>query len=150
MAQIAAGILQSPPAFELSVVNVDKPPLGEAEIARRLSQFGPQELVCLTRAATFVEKARLFPRATFVVGVDTILRIGDLRYYADEAARDEAIRQIASRGCRFLVFGRRIDSTFQTLRDLALPAELVALCRGVSADEFRCDVSSTEARTGTT
>lgn len=146
MARIAAELLGGPVAFELSLLNVDKPPLAETEIARRMSQFAPPEVICLTRAATFVEKARLFPRATFVVGADTILRIADARYYGDEAPRDAAIQRIADHHCRFLVFGRQIGDRFATLGDLSLPAELSALCRGVAAEKFREDVSSSRLR----
>jgi hypothetical protein len=146
MARIAAELLGGPSAFELSLVNVDKPPLAEAEIARRLAQFEPPDLVCLTRAATFVEKARLFPQATFVVGADTILRIADARYYAGEVERDAAIEHISLMQCRFLVFGRQIGGRFMTLGDFSLPDELAALCRSVAAETFREDVSSSDRR----
>ncbi len=71
-------------AFELSVVNVDKPPLAAEEVRRRLHQFQWRFAVWLTRAPTFAEKADLFPGATFVVGADTAARILSPRYY-DEA-----------------------------------------------------------------
>ena len=56
-------------AFELSVTNVDKPPLEKSEIERRLSQFGPEDTVALTRAETFQKKAALFLGRTFVQGL---------------------------------------------------------------------------------
>lgn len=103
----------------------------------------------LTRAATFVEKARLAPGCTFVVGVDTLERIGDPRYYdCDAARRDEAIEQIAAQGCRFLVFGRSVGDRFQTSADAKVPAALRALCDDVPESDFRVDVSSTELRDG--
>lgn len=147
MAQVAAEVLRVPVEFETSITNVDKPPLDYWEIDRRLSQFDPGHTVLLTRAARFFEKSRLFPGATFVVGVDTLRRIGDPRYYGnDPAACRSAIDWIASRGCRFLVFGRNLGTGFMSLGDLDLPTTLLALCREIPADQFREDISSTALR----
>jgi hypothetical protein len=147
MAQIAGEMLDVPVVMELSILNVDKPPLDYQEIERRLGQFGPQQRVCLTRAATFEEKSRLFPAATFIVGVDTLRRIADTRYYADDtAACLAAIERIAGRGCRFLVFGRNVGTGFARLSDLDLPEPLRAICSEVPAEKFREDVSSTKIR----
>jgi nicotinamide mononucleotide (NMN) deamidase PncC len=147
MARIAAQQLGARVDFELSIVNVDKPPVDFQEIEHRAAQFPAGETLWLTRAPTFVEKSRLFPGATFVVGADTIARIAEPRYYDnDPAARDRAIGEIARNGGRFLVFGRLVEDKFQSLRDLALPPALLSLCREVPADLFRADVSSTELR----
>jgi len=103
--------------------------------------------VWLTRAATFAEKAVLFPGSLFVIGADTIVRIADPQYYGqDPRARDQAIAHIADQGCRFLVFGRVVSGEFQSASELKLPADLLAICQEVSEDEFRDDVSSTELR----
>jgi tetratricopeptide (TPR) repeat protein len=147
MAEIAGQVLGTPVVMELSIVNVDKPPLDYQEIERRLGQFAPQQRVCLTRAATFEEKSTLFPGATFIVGVDTLRRIADSRYYGDESAAClAAIERIAARGCRFLVFSRNVGTGFMRLSDLDLPEALRAICREVPAEECREDVSSTEIR----
>ncbi len=146
MAEIAAERYRSPVTFELSITNVDKPPLDFIEIADRLSQLQGKR-VLLTRAATFVEKAQIAPGCVFVVGADTLARTGDEIYYGGEPARrDAAIGAIASAGCRFLVFGRSMDAAFCTLADFAIPATLRALCDEVPESEFREDVSSTELR----
>ena len=50
-------------AYELSVTNVDKPPLEKSEVLLRLEQFGADETVVLTRAETFQKKARCCPGA---------------------------------------------------------------------------------------
>jgi hypothetical protein len=147
MAAVAAQLLGHPPAYEISITNVEKPPLDFLEIDRRLGQFSAGEAVFLTRAATFVEKARLFPDATFIVGADTIERIADPKYYGGSAAGPaQAVRSIADHGCRFLVFGRVAAGKFRVLADLKLPGALAALCQIVSEAEFRSDVSSTELR----
>lgn len=145
MAQVAAEELGQPVEFEISIENVDKPPLDFSEQARRAEQFATAPL-WFTRAPTFVEKCRLFPRATFVVGADTIERIGEPRYYGGEAAREAALAELRAAGARFLVFGRSVLGKFAGLEDLALPAALRDLCHGVPAERFRLDISSTELR----
>jgi nicotinamide mononucleotide (NMN) deamidase PncC len=146
MAEAAAEILNCDVAFEISIHNVDKPPLDFIEIDRRLRQFAAAEAVWLTGVPTFVEKTALFPGATFVVGVDTMERIGAQRYYGSPPALATAIAEINARGCRFLVFGRTAAGRFRTLTDLQLPSELARLCQGVPEEAFRQDISSTELR----
>ena len=147
MALAAENILGVPVEFELSLENVDKPILDYTELSQRLSQFGADQSVWLTRAATFVEKSAVFPNTTFVVGTDTIARIADPRYYGNDAAAcDEAIREIATRGCRFLVFGRSGPDRFRSLSDTDLPHNLRAICQEVRSDQFRVDISSTDLR----
>jgi nicotinic acid mononucleotide adenylyltransferase/nicotinamide mononucleotide (NMN) deamidase PncC len=146
MAALAARRLRVPVEFEISIVNVDKPPLDFTEMEQRARQFTGQTL-WFTRAATFVEKSRLFAGATFVVGTDTITRIADPKYYNhDRAACRRALRTIVRQGCRFLVFSRAADGRVHRLRDLSLPAELAAICDEVPPKTFRLDVSSTELR----
>lgn len=145
--ELAEQILGTPVEPEISIFNVDKPPLDYVEIAGRLEQFGQQRPVWLTRATTFEEKSRLFPGATFVVGADTLRRIADPRYYGGDCrACHWAIEAIAARGCRFLVFGRTDRGRFITLGDLELPQPLRDICRGVPEADFREDISSTELR----
>jgi hypothetical protein len=146
MAEIAARRCGSPVTFELSIMNVDKPMLDFLEIDERLQQLAAHP-VQLTRAATFAEKAGIFPGATFVVGADTIVRLADPQYYGGSPERrDDAIASIAAHGCQFLVFGRLAKGQFCTLAGLELPPALRALCDEVPQSEFREDVSSTEIR----
>ncbi|MBX9788241.1 MAG: hypothetical protein K2Y37_04955 [Pirellulales bacterium] len=147
MQAIAAARLGVPVEHEIAIVSVDKAPLDFLDLESRAGQFSADEALWFTRAATFVEKSRLFPNATFVVGADTVTRIGDPRYYGNYVARrDEALTAIAAAGCRFLVFGRKVGQSFATLDDLDLPPALAAMCVGVPAEEFRDDISSTELR----
>ena len=152
MAEIAEQKIGAAVTWELSVTNVDKPPLDYITIDERVEALrlaDPRHLIALTRAPTFREKAALFPEATFIVGADTLQRIAEPRYYGDNAAqRDEAIGEIARRRCRFLVFGREVGGKFVTLSDLNLPVQLRSLCDDVAPEEFRDDVSSTALRKG--
>jgi nicotinamide mononucleotide (NMN) deamidase PncC len=150
MASVAARILATPVAFELSVTNVDKPALDEAEVSRRLGQFEGRHVVELTRAPTFLEKSRLFGGTTFVVGVDTAERIVHPRYYGNrEATMRAALDEIARRGGRFLVAGRVNDAgRFVTIAEASIPPEYRALFSAIPEAQFRSDLSSTSLRRG--
>src|SRR5437764_6410080 len=91
LARVAEELRQQSLAFELSVTNVDKPPLPGETVRQRLAQFAWKAPVELTRAPTFVEKARLFPGTTFVVGADTAERLFGPKYYgAQRGARQDS------------------------------------------------------------
>jgi nicotinic acid mononucleotide adenylyltransferase len=145
LARAAADLLGQAVAFEISLVNVDKLPLDEAEVRRRLAAFRGQAPVWLTRAARFTEKAALFPGTTFVVGADTARRLVDPRYHDDDPARlRAALERLAELDTRFLVAARRSGDAVLALDDLSIPAEH----RGRFAEipGFRLDISSTEIR----
>jgi hypothetical protein len=140
-----------PAAFEMSVVNADKPPLSDEEVRSRLAGFAWRAPLWLTRAPTFAAKARLFPETTFVVGADTATRIVEPRFYGgSESLRDAELADFRALGCRFLVAGRvGADGRFQGLHDLALVPHLRDLFEGIPPELFREDVSSTQLRSCT-
>jgi hypothetical protein len=144
LAQTAAAFEKTGAAFEMSIVNVDKPALSDDEVRRRLAQFTWRAPVWLTRAPTFIEKARLFPGAAFVVGCDTAARIVASRYYQDEQRMHAALDEFQALKCRFLVAGR-VDAsgTFVSLDQLAVPDRHRGLFCSIP---FRRDLSSTELR----
>ena len=147
LARVAADRSGREVVFELSVVNVDKPPLTRAEVGRRVIQFAPRWRVLLTRAPRFVEKARLFPGTVFVVGWDTAVRLVQPRYYDDsEAAMRAALEEMRDLGTRFLVAGRAADGSFHTLADAPPPAPYASMFEAIPEELFREDVSSTELR----
>src|ERR1700730_15761894 len=103
MAELAREILNYPVSYEISIENVDKPPLDFIEMDTRARQFASGEALWLTRAPLYVQKAELFPGATFVVGADTIERIGQPRYYENPSSMEAALDQFTGRRRRFLV-----------------------------------------------
>ena len=137
-----------PVAYELSITNVDKPPLPTGEALRRAAQFRGRAGLVLTAAPTFVEKARLLPGAAFVVGADTARRIVDPVYYGGVEAMHGALRELRSVGSKFVVAGRLEHGRFLQLRDLTMPSEFAGLFEAIPAGELRVDVSSTELRAG--
>ena len=135
-------------AFEISVTNVDKPPLLGETVRSRLAQFAWKSPVELTRAPTFVEKSRLFPGATFVVGADTAERLFAPQYYGDDEGRMyDALEEIANSGSGFLV-AVRIDAAghVRALNDIAVPRRYADLFTEIPERLFRLDTSSSEIR----
>ena len=144
--QAAESILDGPVHYELPAVNADKPPLDFRTIETRRAAFTDRPLA-ITSAPTFAEKAELFPGTSFVIGADTAIRVIDPRFYDDDPGdRDAALAKIADHNCRFLVAGRMTDNRFLDLQSLKLPSGSESLFSEISADVFRCDVSSTELR----
>jgi Cytidylyltransferase-like len=148
LARAAEELRQQPLAFEISVTNVDKPPLSGETVRRRLAQFAWKSPVELTRAPTFVEKSRLFPGTTFVVGVDTAERLFGPKYYGDDEARMHmALEEIASSGASFLV-AVRLDAggRLRALADISVPRRYADLFTEIPEHRFRVDTSSSELR----
>jgi hypothetical protein len=147
MAEVGARLLGKPPAFELTATNADKAPLDEGEVRRRMAQFAWLAPLWLTRAGTFVEKARLFPGVTFVVGVDTAARIVQPRFYGDDAeAMHAAMEEVRRLGGRFLVACRLQGGACLALEHVELPQGCHDLFVPIPAELFRADVSSTQLR----
>ena len=132
--------------YELSVTNVDKPPLEKNEIERRLGQFGKDDTVVLTRAETFQKKAALFPGTTFLLGWDTAIRLVAPRYYRGEEDMMLALAEMMAGGTRFIVAGRAEAGEFRTLADVAVPAGFAPMFSAITETDFRRDISSTELR----
>jgi hypothetical protein len=155
-----------PVVFEIAAMNADKPPLDRDEIIYRIKQFTAVNpllkaaglvnyCICITSAPLFLEKSRLFKRCKFIIGVDTLTRILNPKYYGNS---DEALLSTLStfleRGCKFIVGGRTEPSgIFQTTGQvlskpfaLRLPKNIRDMFEGLGEEEFRVDISSTEIR----
>ena len=148
LARVAEELSQQPSAFEISVTNVDKPPLAGETVRQRLTQFAWKSPVELTRAPTFVEKSRLFPQTTFVIGADTAERLVAPRYYGDDEVRMHiALEEIAGSGASFLV-AVRIDAAGRVrgLNDVPVPRRYADFFTEIPEQRFRFDTSSSEIR----
>ena len=148
--RVSEEILGQPVVYEISVSNVAKTDLTTDELRQRLGQFQDCTVV-LTNAPTFAEKSRLLPKSPFVVGFDTAERILDIRFYNDSEARMlEALTQFKVEGRRFLVGGRLvangIDRHFAEIAQLQIPSGFEELFEGISGEQFREDISSTQLR----
>jgi Cytidylyltransferase-like len=148
LARVAEDLRQQPVAFEISVTNVDKPPLAGETVRHRLAQFAWKSPVELTRAPTFVEKSRLFPGTTFVIGADTADRLFAPKYYGDDELRMHgALEEIASSGGSFLVAVRSdAAGRVRALSDIPVPRRYADLFTEIPEHRFRFDTSSSELR----
>ncbi len=150
MIELAQARLAGSIALEIAVQNVEKAPLDYREIEKRLGSIEkviPGQAVWLTRATRFIDKAQLFPNTTFLVGADTLRRIGEQKYYGDNhSILMEILRQITYCGSRFLVFARPWKGGVENLQSLTIPDMLRTLCESVSEEEFCDDISSTMIR----
>ncbi len=148
LAAAASRLLDREVLFELSIVNVDKPPLEIEEVRRRVRQFAGRRRAVVTRAPTFLEKARLLHGSTFVVGWDTAVRLFEARYYdgGTEAAMLAAFGEMRDEGCSFVVGGRQQADTFRTLDQADIPEGLASMFHVLDERDFRVDITSTELR----
>ncbi len=147
LARAAGARSGRPVSLELSVENVDKPPLEYEEVLRRLEPLQGRYLAVVTRAPIFAQKARLFPGCFFAIGVDTAFRLLDPKYYrGGRAEMEEGLAQMRAIGCRFLVAGRLREGRYQTVDDVGIPAAWGELFIPIPEAEFRADVSSTQLR----
>ncbi|MEM7097417.1 MAG: hypothetical protein AAF541_04090 [Pseudomonadota bacterium] len=143
--RIAQSVTGKDGAFELAVKNADKPAIDHLTLSERLEQF--EQPVWLTNTPNFVDKAKLFPNCTFALGIDTMVRIAQPRFYqSGETGLGQAVSDFNRLNTRFLVFGRLQDNEFLGLEDIELPDDLGALCQGVPETTYRMDISSTDLR----
>ena len=148
MAGAASELLERPVAFELSAVNVDKPALPASAILSRIAQFAGRHPIYVSNAPTYVEKSRIYPNATFIVGYDTAERLFYPKYYGNSQSQMlAALSEIRERGCRFVVTGRvDAEGIFRTLADLSIPADYHNLFESIPEELFRADISSSQLR----
>jgi hypothetical protein len=143
--------------YELSVTNVDKPPIPRDVVLSRVGQFKDRAAIVLTRAPTFVEKSALMPGSVFVIGFDTAERLFPEHYYPPyDPAKDPtragsaaalAMSTLRRNRCSFIVAGRvGSDGRFRTLADIEVPAAYKDMLVQIPESGFRADVSSTELR----
>lgn len=150
----SAGDAMRAACFELSVSNVEKPPLHIYEVLDRFRQFDRVgDTLILTREATFLGKSQVLPNTSFVIGYDTAVRLFEARFYGDASgggdgsAVEEAMRVIRGNGCTFIVGGRHDDDgRFMTWDDIECPSEFRRMFTAIPADDFCDAISSTQMR----
>ena len=132
--------------YEISIGNVEKTFLSYFEIQTILDQFEPDDRWALTNAPTFADKARIFQNSTFILGVDTLIRMFDEKYYSGKKQMLECLEIFNTTDSNFLVFGRQIQGTYKTLDQLSIPSKIINRFEGISESEFRLDISSREIK----
>ncbi|MEL6895830.1 MAG: hypothetical protein AAFP90_07000 [Planctomycetota bacterium] len=150
MMRHASARLGRAPVAELSLHNVDKPPLDYVRLYDRLRGVF-QELkpsaIAITDAPLFQQKAALLPGVPIIVGADTVIRIDDPKYYNDDVAtRDRVLSEMRDEGTQFMAFGRLVDGAFRDAQQLPLSTCMRDMILRDSPQDYREDVSSTEIR----
>ena len=145
---VAAGRLSGRrPSLELSVENVDKPSLQRVDIEGRLAAIRGRFSVIMTRAPTFLQKARLFSGCHFAIGYDTATRLLQGKYYeGGELGMVAALEEFRSREHCFWVAGRLQEGKYLALADIDVPAGFAALFAAIPEEDFRVDISSSKLR----
>jgi nicotinamide mononucleotide (NMN) deamidase PncC len=145
---VAAGRLSGRrPSLELSVENVDKPSLQRVDIEGRLAAMRGRFSVIMTRAPTFLQKARLFSGCHFAIGYDTATRLLQGKYYeGGEQGMVTALEEFRAGEHCFWVAGRLQAGKYLALADIDVPAGFAALFAAIPEEDFRVDISSTELR----
>ncbi len=114
MANIASEIYKETPMLEISIENVDKGRMTKEQISERLSKIHASKylnVVALTEAPTFVDKARLFPGATFIIGYDTAVRIIDPKYAGPV---EDVLKCFEENNTHFIMFPRIVGGKLQS------------------------------------
>jgi nicotinic acid mononucleotide adenylyltransferase len=115
MAKIASAKYQMPVNFEISLANVDKPPIDFISLNSRLESLKisinhAQELVdsiYLTNAPLFADKASLFPDSRFIIGSDTLNRLFNVNYYRKGEDKFTLLNHFKKLNTRFVVYQRK-------------------------------------------
>lgn len=134
--------------YEVALSRVGKEDLTHQEINDHVEQFTSQgHRVAVTTAKMFVDKARLFPHHGLVVGIDTVVRVLDPQYYGgSRTAMIDALNQIKSHHCYFVVGGRLRGDQWVDMSSVEVPTELRDMFVPIPQSLFRVDISSTEIR----
>ncbi|ESS70218.1 nucleotidyl transferase domain-containing protein [Trypanosoma cruzi] len=138
--------------YEIAVDNADKGIIdSDVELKKRVQQFLQRGArVAVTRARLFTEKALLFPGHGFIVGIDTMRRILDPKYYDNSReAMLRAMQFIREQGGYFVVAGRASggkDAVWEDLTSIEVPAEVESMLISIRKEDFCVDVSSTMLR----
>lgn len=140
-----------------------KPPHKEtisvSEALARIPQFRGRDLLFGYDDALYLDKARKFPGASFVIGTDAMDRMLDPKWYRD-GGRDavlDMIFEFSKLGCRFYVADRIVDGKLLTINEVAykrnkelapsglLSLEAISIWTPIPGS---WDISSTEIRAG--
>ena len=148
MAKLASEKLGEPVNFEISLTNVDKPPIDFISLNQRLDSLRKYKnenfmgSICLTNAPLFLHKSVIFPNSTFIVGADTINRMFDAKYYSGTEDTSTILKHFKEKNIRFMVFHRKSIKIY-------INPDALEFCEIIPVDEYEDDgISSTEIRRG--
>jgi Nicotinic acid mononucleotide adenylyltransferase len=141
MAKIAAGKYNEPVNFEISLANVDKPPIDYISLKERINsllKYREEKYmgnIFLTNSPLFAEKAILFPNSIFLIGTDTLNRLFNEKYYRNGEDKQSLLKHFQKYNIRFMVF-RRNNA------DIDMDMEIPDICDLVPLDRYADDGTS--------
>ena len=133
IAQAVAAMSGKDIVFEIAAANADKPEIDPEVLSARALQFrGRWPVLVAAGLPLFVDKARAYGGFSFIIGLDTAVRIFDPRYFGGEHERDEVVRELRDMGVMFYVSNRGDDpealgavASDQTFGDLFIPVQML-------------------------
>ncbi|MDG6244061.1 MAG: hypothetical protein QCH31_06675 [Methanolobus sp.] len=131
MARIACGKYKVPVDFEISLANVDKPPIDYISLQERTdSVLKYRDEKCmgnlyLTNSSLFADKAILFPDSVFIIGTDTLNRLFNEKYYREGEDRQSLLDHFKKHNVRFMVF-RRKDAEADNMMEIPEICDVVS------------------------
>lgn len=141
MANCASKKYNAPVHFEISLTNVDKPPIDFISLNQRLDSLRKYKDeafmggVYLTNAPLFLQKADLFPNSTFIIGADTFNRLFDAKYYDGTVDTPTIVRHFKEKNVRFMVFRRKSV-------EMSINPEVLDFCEIIPVEEYEDDGTS--------
>ena len=132
--------------YEISLSNVDKPDIDQADLIKRIKNFHSGEKIIISRSSKFTDKSEIYKNSYFVVGYATAVRILDESYLSPGESLDDLFNVLRKNNCSFIVAGR-VDVSGPNFDNLDIK-DLVYrdFFRVISEEEFREDISSTDKR----
>ena len=142
----ARKVLNTDIFFEVCIQNADKPALNYEEVTNVIDQFNSSDNWLLTKVGKFTEKAMLFPNSTFILGIDTLARVVNEKFYLNKDQMLVELEIFNSNNNNFLVFGREVEGSFISLQDINIPKHINSRFAEVAEQDFRLDISSSSLR----
>ncbi len=132
MARIASEKYNCPVDFEISLANVDKPPIDFISLEQRIDsilKYHDNEYIgniYLSNSPLFADKAVLFPNCVFLIGTDTLNRLFNIKYYRSGEDKQSLLDHFKNYHTRFMVFQRK-DAFISSNMEIPEICEIVPL-----------------------
>lgn len=140
---IAEKVRSLRPVFEVTSDAPHKPALSVADMLQRAKLLRGQDRLFTRGCPFFHEKAKQFPRANLVLGIDALVRAFDKQWCSNP---NELAAEFSKTGVHFWVFGREYNGSFLTLQEATARGLLPMRIRATPVDG-RWDISSSQLRT---
>jgi hypothetical protein len=127
--------------FHVTVNPPHKPALSVTDVLRRAKWLDGFPRLFTADDPLYLDKARRFPGAKFLIGVDALERMLDPKWGVEPPVLLEELRRL---GIRFLVADREVDGVIHSLLDL--PHEIRPLAERILGPADHLAKSSTQIR----